>query len=298
MNTITPKFPAPDGNQDAFILYIRDIMRVPLLTRAEETELAARIKEGDAEAREKMITANLRLVVKIAHDFGGLGLSLLDLVSEGNIGLMKAVDRFDAAKGKLSTYAAWWIKQRMRRALANQSRTIRVPCHIVEKMSRFHRAHSQLEGDLGREPLPEELSHELETSAEDVQRTRAAMVSMVSLDRGVDEQEDQSLANFLADETCVPPDRELAAQSDLELLHEACTILSPREAVVLNRRFGLNDGAEETLRAISRELGLTGERVRQIQRSAIRKLRRYIEGRQSAAQQRRRGPWPAHLLAA
>jgi len=277
MKTLTTPDTKHDGNCDAFTLYCREINRVPLLTPAEETDLAWRVKRGDEAAREQLITANLRLVVHIARQYEGFGLPLLDLISEGNIGLMKAVDRFDPARGvKLSTYAAWWIKQGMRRALANDGRAVRLPVHLMEKIFRLRRVENYLTQQLDRAPTVEELSHELGMSARVVKRIRAAANVTVVMEYETDGEHRESFINTIADQGARPGD-ELEKQSDIEMVSAGFKSLSQREAFVLHGRFGLGDSAEQTLQQLSRRLGVTGERVRQMQQDAVGKLRRAVE---------------------
>ena len=269
---------AYDGDT-AIKLYLREIGQVKLLTPEEEIELAARIKKGDKKAREHMIKANLRLVVKIAHDYEGLGLPLLDLINEGNIGLMKAVERFDPAKGgKLSTYGAWWIKQSIKRALANQSKTIRLPVHLVDKISKMRRTALRLQEELGREPTDEELAEELQTSASRVAAMRTAAIRPASLDAPISEDEDSNnYSEIVADENASNPYDQLEDKTVTSMLEEMVTKLDPREATILRYRFGLDGGSEKTLEEVGEKFGVTRERVRQIQNIALRKMRKMIE---------------------
>lgn len=267
-----------DGDT-AIKLYLREIGQVKLLTVEEEIELAARIKKGDKKAREHMIKANLRLVVKIAHDYEGLGLPLLDLINEGNIGLMKAVERFDPAKGgKLSTYGAWWIKQSIKRALANQSKTIRLPVHLVDKISKMRRTAMRLQEELGREPTDEELADELQTSASRVAAMRTAAIRPASLDAPISDDEDSNnYSEIVADENASDPYAQLEDKTVSSMLEEMVTKLDPREATILRYRFGLDGGNEKTLEEVGEKFGVTRERVRQIQNIALRKMRKMIE---------------------
>jgi RNA polymerase primary sigma factor len=267
-----------DGDT-AIKLYLREVGQVKLLTPQEEIELAARIKKGDKKAREHMIKANLRLVVKIAHDYDGLGLPLLDLINEGNIGLMKAVERFDPAKGgKLSTYGSWWIKQSIKRALANQSKTIRLPVHLVDKISKMRRTAMKLQEEFGREPTDEELAEELNTSASRVAAMRTAAIRPASLDAPISEDEDSnSYSEVVADENATSPYDQLEDKTVNSMLEEMVTKLDPREATILRYRFGLDGGNEKTLEEVGQKFGVTRERVRQIQNIALRKLRKMIE---------------------
>jgi RNA polymerase primary sigma factor len=271
-----------DGDT-AIKLYLREIGQVRLLTPLEEIELAAKIKRGDKKAREQMIKANLRLVVKIARDYEGLGLPLLDLISEGNIGLMKAVERFDPAKGgKLSTYGAWWIKQSIKRALANQSKTIRLPVHLVDRISRMRRVAMKLHEELGREPTDEELGEELGMTASRVGQLRTAAIRPASLDAPIGDDESNSFAEVVQDENAETPYEQLEGKTVTAMLQEMVTKLDPREATILRFRFGLDGGSEKTLEEVGQKFGVTRERVRQIQNIALAKLRRMVEKLEAA----------------
>ncbi len=262
----------------AIKLYLREIGQVKLLTPDEEVLLAARIKKGDKKARELMIKANLRLVVKIAHDYEGLGLPLLDLISEGNIGLMKAVERFDPAKGgKLSTYGAWWIKQSIKRALANQSKTIRLPVHLVDKISKMRRTGMKLQELLGREPTDEELGEELGMTASRVAQLRTAAIRPASLDAPIGDDDSNNFAEIVEDENADTPYEELEDKTVTKMLQEMVKTLDPREATILRYRFGLDGGSERTLEEVGVKFGVTRERVRQIQNIALNKLRKMIQ---------------------
>lgn len=259
-------------------LYLREIGQVKLLTPQEEIELAAKIKKGDKKAREHMIKANLRLVVKIARDYDGLGLPLLDLISEGNIGLMKAVERFDPKKGgKLSTYGSWWIKQSIKRALANQSKTIRLPVHLVDKISRMRRTAMKLQEVFGREPTDEELAAEIGTTASRVAQMRIAAIRPASLDAPIGDDDSNMFADLVEDERAVNPYEELEDKTVTSMLQEMVKHLDDREATILRYRFGLDGGPEKTLEEVGVKFGVTRERVRQIQNLALRKLRKMIE---------------------
>jgi len=262
----------------AIKLYLREIGQVKLLTPQEEIELAARIKKSDKKAREQMIKANLRLVVKIAHDYEGLGLPLLDLINEGNIGLMKAVERFDPAKGgKLSTYGAWWIKQSIKRALANQSKTIRLPVHLVDKISKMRRTAMKLQEVLGREPTDEELAEELGMTASRVAQLRTAAIRPASLDAPIGDEDSNNFSEVVQDENAATPYQELEEKTVSAMLQEMVKTLDPREATILRYRFGLDGGSEKTLEEVGQKFGVTRERVRQIQNIALTKLRKMIE---------------------
>lgn len=267
-----------DTTASALGAFLREAARVPLLTPREEIELASRIRAGDDQAREQMICANLRLVVKIARDYEHLGLPLLDLISEGAIGLMKAVDRFNPAKGgKLSTYGSWWIKQQIRRALANQGRTIRLPVHVEGKLYRMGRAEARLREVLGREATDEELADELAMNPRRIGRLRAASVRPASLDAAVGEDADGSLGELVADEHADNPSNTFEQNSDRELMMRLLPRLPKREEMILRLRFGLDDGKEKTLEELGDQFGLTRERIRQLQNDAFRKLRELME---------------------
>jgi len=269
--------PSYDGDT-AIKLYLREIGQVKLLTPQEEIELAARIKKGDKKAREQMIKANLRLVVKIARDYEGIGLPLLDLISEGNIGLMKAVERFDPAKGgKLSTYGSWWIKQSIKRALANQSKTIRLPVHLVDKISKMRRTSMRLQEELGREPTDEELGEELGISASRVAQMRMAAIRPASLDAPIGDEDSNNFAEVVQDESADTPYQHLEDKTVTKMLQEMVKTLDNREATILRARFGLDGGPQKTLEEVGLKFGVTRERVRQIQNIALKKLRKMIE---------------------
>ena len=266
-----------DGDT-AIRLYLREIGQVKLLTPQEEIELAAKIKKGDKKAREHMIKANLRLVVKIARDYEGIGLPLLDLISEGNIGLMKAVERFDPKKGgKLSTYGSWWIKQSIKRALANQSKTIRLPVHLVDKISKMRRMAMKLQEEFGREPTDEELAAELGTTASRVSQMRTASIRPASLDAPIGDDDSNNFSEMVEDERAINPYDELEDKTVVNMLQDMVKHLDEREATILRYRFGLDGGTEKTLEEVGKKFGVTRERVRQIQNLALRKLRKMIE---------------------
>ncbi len=262
----------------AIKLYLREIGQVKLLTPKEEIELAARIKKGDKKAREHMIKANLRLVVKIARDYEGIGLPLLDLISEGNIGLMKAVERFDPSKGgKLSTYGSWWIKQSIKRALANQSKTIRLPVHLVDKIAKMRRISMRLQEELGREPTDEEVAAEMGIPASRVTQMRLASIRPASLDASIGDEDSNTFAEVVQDEAADTPYEHLEEKTVTSMLRDMVETLDPREATILRARFGLDGGTEKTLEEVGEKFGVTRERVRQIQNIALRKLRKMIE---------------------
>ena len=269
-----------DGDT-AFKLYLREIGQVALLTPDEEITLAVRIQKGDEEARDQMIKANLRLVVKIAHDYEGLGLPLLDLINEGNIGLMKAVERFDPTKGsKLSTYSAWWIKQAIKRSLANQSKTIRLPVHLVDKISKLKRTALKLQEALGREPTDEELGEEMEMDALKVARLRRAAIRPASLDSPIGD-DNSTFAEIVSDEKAENPYKQLEDKTVNDMLYDLIKTLPHREATILEYRFGLDGGSERTLEEVGEHFNVTRERVRQIQNLALSKLRKMIEKMES-----------------
>jgi RNA polymerase primary sigma factor len=257
--------------------YLQEIGRIPLLTPQDEIELARKIKKGNAAARERMINSNLRLVVTIARDYVNLGLPLLDLISEGNIGLTKAVERFDPAKGaKLSTYAMWWIKQSIKRALANQSKTIRLPVHLVDKIAKVRRVSLQLSDELGREPSDDELGEELGIAGEKVARIRSLGIRPASLDAPITDDDSTEFAESVGDETAETP---LEWLSDKNLRSEVkglLEVLDKRELKIISQRFGLDGGRPKTLEDVGRDFGITRERIRQLQNSALTKLRRAL----------------------
>lgn len=269
---------SPYDGDTAIKLYLREIGLVKLLTPEEEIELAAKIKKGDKKAREHMIKANLRLVVKIARDYEGIGLPLLDLISEGNIGLMKAVERFDPAKGgKLSTYGSWWIKQSIKRALANQSKTIRLPVHLVDKISKMRRVALRLQEELGREPTDEELGGELGLTATRVSQMRLAAVRPASLDAPIGDEDSNTFSEVVQDENADTPYEQLEDKTVTDMLQDMVKTLDPREATILRFRFALDGGTEKTLEEVGEKFHVTRERVRQIQNIALKKLRKMIE---------------------
>lgn len=275
----TEKAPRTSYDGDtAYKLYLREIGKVPLLTVEQEIDLAAKIQAGDAEARELMIKSNLRLVVKIARDYEGFGLPLLDLINEGNVGLMKAVERFDPAKGgKLSTYGSWWIKQSIKRALANQSKTIRLPVHLVDKISRMRRMAYRLQEEYGREPTDEELGAEMEMTAAKVAQLRTAAIRPASLDAPIGDEDGNLFGEIVQDENAQTPYETLEGDTVNNMLREMIKALPEREATILDYRFGLSGGTEKTLEEVGEKFGVTRERIRQIQNIALAKLRKMIE---------------------
>jgi RNA polymerase primary sigma factor len=279
----------PDGREPApydretrssLDLYLREVGLVPLLTIEEEIKLAARIKRGDAAAREQMIKANLRLVVKIAKDYDHLGLPLLDLINEGNIGLMKAVERFDPAKGaKLSTYSSWWIRQQIRRALADQAKTIRLPVHVVDKIYHLGRAEMRLREVFGREATDEELAEELDIAPNRVAELRTVAIRPASLDAPLGDDDTSRLSDVVRDENADDPYNQAEERADLALLRELLPKLPKREEVILRHRFGLDGKNEQTLEEIGNKLGLTRERIRQLESIALKRLRKMMDQR-------------------
>lgn len=270
-----------DGNT-AFNLYLREVGQTKLLTIEEENELAARIKKGDKKARERMIKANLRLVVKIAREYEDYGMPLLDLINEGNLGLMKAVERFDPNKGaKLSTYSSWWIKQSIKRALANQSKTIRLPVHVVDKLFHMRKAAVKLQEVFGREPTDEELGEELGMSAFKVSQLRTAAIRPASLEAPLGDDDSSRIADVVRDETADTPYEQLEEKTNTSMLRELVATLDPREAEILRYRFGLDGDEERTLEDVGVKFGVTRERIRQIQNVALAKLRKQIEKRET-----------------
>ena len=259
---------------DAVRMYLKEIGKVPLLTGAEERELAIRMEQGDEEAKKKLCESNLRLVVSIAKRYLNRGLSFLDLIQEGNLGLIKAVDKFDYTKGyKFSTYATWWIRQAITRSIADQDRTIRIPVHMVETINKLIRISRQLLQELGREPTSEEIAKEMGITVEKVREIKKISQDPVSLETPIGEEEDSHLGDFIPDDD-VPAPVEAAAYSMLkEQLMEVLDTLSDREKKVLMLRFGLEDGRPRTLEEVGKEFNVTRERIRQIEAKALRKLR-------------------------
>jgi RNA polymerase primary sigma factor len=274
--------PSEPPRGDTLQMYLNEIGQVKLITPQEEIVLARRIKKGDQRAREQMITANLRLVVKIARDYENLGLPLLDLINEGNIGLMKGVERFDPTKGaKLSTYAAWWIKQSMMSALANQSKTIRLPAHVVERVAKMRRAELQLQDILHREPTDQELADEVGLDARRIRRYRDASKTPLSLDSPLNGEEPNRISEVVADTNAAPPFERLLKENDADLVRDALATLTERETAILVMRFGLDDDTPKTLEEVGAHFRVSRERIRQIQDEALEKMRQEIEERDS-----------------
>ena len=276
----TTPAPVDSVRGDALLLYLREIGQVKLLTPEEEVALARRVRKGDKKAREQMIKANLRLVVKIARDYEGLGVPLLDLVNEGNIGLMKGVQRFDPRKGaKLSTYASWWIKQAIKRALANQAKTIRLPVHVVDKLTHMRRKEASLRETLDREPTDEELAQELGLDPRRVKQYREASKAPVSLDAPVGDDDSSRVSEVVADPGATLPSERLVQETDLDLMREILSKLPERERTIVALRFGLGTDSEQTLEEVGARFGLTRERIRQIQEQALKKMRAEFQER-------------------
>lgn len=270
-----------DISDDSVRMYLREIGRIPLLSTEEEIKLAKRIEAGDENAKRRLAEANLRLVVSIAKKYIGRGLSLLDLIQEGNTGLLRAVEKFDFHKGfKFSTYATWWIRQAITRAIADQARTIRIPVHMVETINKLIRVQRQLVQDLGREPLPEEIAAEMGIPIEKVEHIIKISQETVSLEAPVGEEEDSKLGDFIEDKVSLSPEESAIYQLMKGHVGESLVLLSPREQKILRMRFGLDDGAGKisrthTLEEVGKEFGVTRERIRQIEAKALQKLKKH-----------------------
>jgi RNA polymerase primary sigma factor len=259
---------------DPVRMYLKEIGKVPLLSADEEVELAKRMENGDSEAKRRLAEANLRLVVSIAKRYVGRGMLFLDLIQEGNLGLIKAVEKFDYRKGyKFSTYATWWIRQAITRAIADQARTIRIPVHMVETINKLIRVSRQLLQELGREPHPEEIAKEMNLSVEKVREIMKISQEPVSLETPIGEEEDSHLGDFIPDDDAPAPAEAAAFTLLKEQLIDVLDTLTPREEKVLRLRFGLDDGRARTLEEVGREFNVTRERIRQIEAKALRKLR-------------------------
>ena len=259
---------------DPVRMYLREIGRIPLLSYDEELDLAKRVLEGDEDAKQKLAESNLRLVVSIAKKYVGRGMLFLDLIQEGNMGLIKAVEKFDYTKGyKFSTYATWWIRQAITRAIADQARTIRIPVHMVETINKLIRTSRHLLQKLGREPLPEEIAAEMEMSVERVMEIQKIAQDPVSLETPIGEEDDSHLRDFIQDDDSPAPQDSAAYTMLKEQLEEVMNTLTEREAKVLKLRFGLIDGKARTLEEVGKEFNVTRERIRQIEAKALRKLR-------------------------
>ena len=272
----TEDLSAPTGVKinDPVRMYLKEIGRVSLLTAEEEVALALKIEEGDQEAKQRLAEANLRLVVSIAKRYVGRGMQFLDLIQEGNMGLMKAVEKFDYRKGfKFSTYATWWIRQAITRAIADQARTIRIPVHMVETINKLIRIQRQLLQDLGREPTPEEIGAEMDLPTEKVREILKIAQEPVSLETPIGEEDDSHLGDFIEDQEATSPAEHAAYELLKEQLEDVLDTLTDREENVLRLRFGLDDGRTRTLEEVGKVFGVTRERIRQIEAKALRKLR-------------------------
>ena len=262
------------GLDDPVKMYLKDIGRVPLLSADDEIELARKMQNGDEEAKKKLSEANLRLVVSIAKRYVGRGMLFLDLIQEGNLGLMKAVEKFDYQKGfKFSTYATWWIRQAITRAIADQARTIRIPVHMVETINKLTRVSRLLTQKYGREPSPAEIAKEMNISEERVREIQKIAQDPVSLETPIGEEEDSHLGDFIEDETTVTPSDSVSTTMLKETLLSVLNSLTPREEKVLRLRYGVDDGRPRTLEEVGKEFNVTRERIRQIEAKALRKLR-------------------------
>ncbi len=259
---------------DPVKMYLKEIGKIPLLTAEEEIDLAKRMEQGDEEAKKRLAEANLRLVVSIAKRYVGRGMLFLDLIQEGNLGLMKAVEKFDYRKGfKFSTYATWWIRQAITRAIADQARTIRIPVHMVETINKLVRVQRQLVQELGRDPTPEEIAKEMDMEPEKVREIMKIAQEPVSLETPIGEEEDSHLGDFIEDDNVLAPQDAATFTMLREQLIDVLDSLTPREQKVLKLRFGLEDGRARTLEEVGKEFDVTRERIRQIEAKALRKLR-------------------------
>ena len=276
---------APPGVKinDPVRMYLKEIGRVNLLTAAEEVELAIKIEEGDQEARQRLAEANLRLVVSIAKRYVGRGMQFLDLIQEGNMGLMKAVEKFDYKKGfKFSTYATWWIRQAITRAIADQARTIRIPVHMVETINKLLRTQRRMTQEFNREPTIEELAEELEMTPEKIEYVIKIKQDITSLDAGIGrdgDEEDSTLSDFVEDEDSITPEESAATQLLKEQVKEVLSSLSDREQKIIRMRFGLDNGKNHTLEEVGQEFAVTRERIRQIEAKALVKLRKHKDAK-------------------
>jgi len=276
ISSIETETAAPEGVNidDPVRMYLKEIGKVPLLTAVEEVEIAQRMSEGDPDAKQQLAEANLRLVVSIAKRYVGRGMLFLDLIQEGNLGLIKAVEKFDYRKGyKFSTYATWWIRQAITRAIADQARTIRIPVHMVETINKLIRVNRQLLQEYGRDPRPDEIAHEMGITEDKVREIIKIAQEPVSLETPIGEEEDSHLGDFIPDEEAPAPAEVVAGTLLKEQLIDVLDTLTPREEKVLRLRFGLDDGKARTLEEVGREFAVTRERIRQIEAKALRKLR-------------------------
>jgi RNA polymerase primary sigma factor len=267
-----------DVSTDSLQLFLKDIGRVPLLTAAQEVELSKRIERGDHRAKQQMVEANLRLVVSIAKNYRNQGLPFLDLIQEGTIGLVRAAEKFDHRKGfKFSTYATWWIRQAVARALADKARTIRMPVHVVEKLNKISRAERKLLGELGHDPTVEEIAHELEIDRDEVEQIRRSAQAPVSLEKPVGDDEESEFGHFLADKLAALPEEAAETTLRKETLKRILCALAPRERRVLELRYGLDGQHPRTLDEVGRTFNVTRERVRQIENQSLKKLQALAE---------------------
>ncbi len=269
-----------DIADDSVRLYLREIGKIPLINAEEEVALAKRIEQGDKSAKDALAEANMRLVVSIAKKYIGRGLDLLDLIQEGNTGLLRAVEKFDYTKGfKFSTYATWWIRQAITRAIADQARVIRIPVHMVETINKLIRTQRRLTSELGREPSPEELAKEMEMDVEKVLHIQKISQDTTSLDAAVGEDEDSTLGEFIEDQDSVSPVDAATYELLKEHINDTLSLLTPREQKILRMRFGLEDGRSHTLEEVGQEFGVTRERIRQIEAKALAKLRKHKDSK-------------------
>lgn len=269
-----------DIADDSVRLYLREIGKIPLINAEEEVALAKRIEQGDKSAKDALAEANMRLVVSIAKKYIGRGLDLLDLIQEGNTGLLRAVEKFDYTKGfKFSTYATWWIRQAITRAIADQARVIRIPVHMVETINKLIRTQRRLTSELGREPSPEELAKEMEMDVEKVLHIQKISQDTTSLDAAVGEDEDSTLGEFIEDQDSVSPVDAATYELLKEHINDTLALLTPREQKILRMRFGLEDGRSHTLEEVGQEFGVTRERIRQIEAKALAKLRKHKDSK-------------------
>lgn len=273
-----------DISDDSVRMYLREIGKIPLLTNEEEAELAKKALEGDRKAKDRMAEANMRLVVSIAKRYSGRGMDLLDLIQEGNTGLLRAVDKFDPEKGfKFSTYATWWIRQAITRAIADQARTIRIPVHMVETINKLMRTQRKLTQDLNREPSNEELAKAIDMDVEKIEHIMKIKQDITSLDAGIgrdgDEGEDSTLGDFIEDEDTVTPEEAASTQLLKEKVREVLSSLSDREQKIIEMRFGLNGTKSHTLEEVGLEFAVTRERIRQIEAKALMKLRKHKDSK-------------------
>jgi RNA polymerase primary sigma factor len=278
--TVVPSY-LDDISDDSVRLYLREIGKIPLLTPSEELELAQKVKTGDKTAKDKMAEANMRLVVSIAKRYSGRGLDFLDLIQEGNTGLLRAVEKFDPDKGfKFSTYATWWIRQAITRAIADQARTIRIPVHMVETINKLLRTQRRMTQELNREPTTEELAAEMEMEPEKIEYVMKIKQDITSLDANVrDDDDDSVLGDFIEDEEAQSPEESAATQLLKEQVKEMLSVLTDREQKILKMRFGLDDGKSHTLEEVGQEFSVTRERIRQIEAKALSKLRKHKDAK-------------------